>query len=238
LFLSSRHKFEAEFRSLALGMRQVALGALAFVMGGAAVDILLTLGRQPVSQSGQVIIHGAFCWMTWPPLMSRRGGNSNQLAKFPSLGNALQSGPISARITGAVLALIPSIRVKSTPRLRRNSASMSKELGRFLEFSARRCLAFLGPRGPSATVGSLVIDLLKPLEIYLTERLKIAIDECDWLSLKRPFLYGAFNNGAYLANEGLLSDANHRGKVRRYGLPTSSPTRHVRRAHAPERHPT
>ena len=41
----------------------------------------------------------------------------------------------------------------------------------------------------------------KPLETYLTERLKTAIDQCEWLSSKRPFLYGAFRNQAYLANE-------------------------------------
>jgi len=41
----------------------------------------------------------------------------------------------------------------------------------------------------------------KPLETYLTERLKTAIDQCEWLSSKRPFLYGAFRNKAYLANE-------------------------------------
>ena len=45
------------------------------------------------------------------------------------------------------------------------------------------------------------IDLPKPQETYLTERLKVAIDQCDWLSPKGPFLYGAFRNEAYLANE-------------------------------------
>ncbi len=44
-------------------------------------------------------------------------------------------------------------------------------------------------------------DQPKPLETYLTHRLKIAIDQCDWLSTKRPFLYGAFKNQAYLGNE-------------------------------------
>jgi integrase/recombinase XerD len=45
------------------------------------------------------------------------------------------------------------------------------------------------------------IDLPKPQETYLTERLKVAIDQCDWLSPKGPFLYGAFRNEAYLADE-------------------------------------
>jgi len=45
------------------------------------------------------------------------------------------------------------------------------------------------------------IDLPKPLESYLTGRLKTAIDQCEWLSPKRPFFYGAFRNEAYLANE-------------------------------------
>ena len=44
-------------------------------------------------------------------------------------------------------------------------------------------------------------DQPKPLEIYLTDRLKIAIDQCDWLSPKGPFIYGSFRNQAYLANE-------------------------------------
>ena len=44
-------------------------------------------------------------------------------------------------------------------------------------------------------------DQPKPLETYLTDRLKTAIDQCDWLSPKRPFAYGAFRNEAYLANE-------------------------------------
>jgi hypothetical protein len=41
----------------------------------------------------------------------------------------------------------------------------------------------------------------KPLETYLSARLKTAIDQCDWLSPKRPFLYGAFKNSSYLAND-------------------------------------
>lgn len=41
----------------------------------------------------------------------------------------------------------------------------------------------------------------RPMETYLSERLKTAIDRCEWLSSKRPFLYGAFRNDAYLANE-------------------------------------
>jgi integrase/recombinase XerD len=45
------------------------------------------------------------------------------------------------------------------------------------------------------------IDQPKLLETYLTERLKTAIDQSEWLSPKRPFLYGAFRNEAYLPNE-------------------------------------
>jgi integrase/recombinase XerD len=44
-------------------------------------------------------------------------------------------------------------------------------------------------------------DQPKPVETYLTERLKTGIDQCEWLSSKMPFLYGAFRNQAYLANE-------------------------------------
>lgn len=44
-------------------------------------------------------------------------------------------------------------------------------------------------------------DQPKPLETYLTDRVKTAIDQCEWLSTKRPFLFGAFKNQAYLANE-------------------------------------
>jgi integrase/recombinase XerD len=44
-------------------------------------------------------------------------------------------------------------------------------------------------------------DYPKPIEAYLTERLKSAIDQCAWLSPRRPFLYGSFRNQAYLANE-------------------------------------
>jgi integrase/recombinase XerD len=45
------------------------------------------------------------------------------------------------------------------------------------------------------------IDQPRPVETYLTDRLKAAIDQCEWLSSKKPFLYGAFKNQAYLANE-------------------------------------
>ena len=45
------------------------------------------------------------------------------------------------------------------------------------------------------------IDLPKPVEAYLTDRLKTAIDQCPWLSVARPFQYGSFRNDAYLANE-------------------------------------
>jgi integrase len=38
-------------------------------------------------------------------------------------------------------------------------------------------------------------------EVYLTDRLKMAIDQCAWLSPKRPFIWGDFRNPSYLANE-------------------------------------
>jgi len=41
----------------------------------------------------------------------------------------------------------------------------------------------------------------KPLEAYLSDRLKKAIDGCEWLSPKLPFFYGSSKNPAYLANE-------------------------------------
>jgi integrase/recombinase XerD len=41
----------------------------------------------------------------------------------------------------------------------------------------------------------------KPLEAYLADCLKQAIDACDWLSPKLPFFYGSSKNPAYLANE-------------------------------------
>lgn len=41
----------------------------------------------------------------------------------------------------------------------------------------------------------------KPLEAYIPDRLKKAIDTCEWLSPRQPFFYGASRNPAYLANE-------------------------------------
>jgi integrase/recombinase XerD len=41
----------------------------------------------------------------------------------------------------------------------------------------------------------------KPIEAYLPDRMKHAIDACDWLSPKLPFFYGSSRNPAYLANE-------------------------------------
>ena len=41
----------------------------------------------------------------------------------------------------------------------------------------------------------------KPVEAYITDRLKTAIDACEWLSPQRPFFYGESKNPAYLANE-------------------------------------
>jgi integrase len=41
----------------------------------------------------------------------------------------------------------------------------------------------------------------KTVEAYVSDRLKNAIDACDWLSAKLPFFYGSSRNPAYLANE-------------------------------------
>ena len=41
----------------------------------------------------------------------------------------------------------------------------------------------------------------KPIEAYLSDRLKRAIDACEWLSPKLPFYFGSSKNPAYLANE-------------------------------------
>jgi integrase/recombinase XerD len=41
----------------------------------------------------------------------------------------------------------------------------------------------------------------KLLEAYISDRLKHAIDACEWLSPKLPFSYGSSKNPAYLANE-------------------------------------
>jgi integrase len=41
----------------------------------------------------------------------------------------------------------------------------------------------------------------KPIEAYLSGRLKNAIDATEWLSPKLPFHFGASKNPAYLANE-------------------------------------
>jgi len=41
----------------------------------------------------------------------------------------------------------------------------------------------------------------KPIEAYLSDRLKCAIDATEWLSPKLPFHFGASKNPAYLANE-------------------------------------
>ncbi len=39
------------------------------------------------------------------------------------------------------------------------------------------------------------------LEAYISERLKKAIDDCEWLSPAKPFYFGSSKNPAYLANE-------------------------------------
>lgn len=41
----------------------------------------------------------------------------------------------------------------------------------------------------------------KAIEAYLSDRLKQAIDVCEWLSPKLPFYFGSSKNPAYLANE-------------------------------------
>jgi len=41
----------------------------------------------------------------------------------------------------------------------------------------------------------------KPIEAYISDRLKQAIDACEWLSPNLPFFYGSSKNPAYLANE-------------------------------------
>jgi len=41
----------------------------------------------------------------------------------------------------------------------------------------------------------------KPVEAYISDRLKQAIDRCDWLLSRLPFFYGSSRNPAYLANE-------------------------------------
>lgn len=38
-------------------------------------------------------------------------------------------------------------------------------------------------------------------DVYLTDRLKDAIDACDWMSKERPFAWGSFKRPSYLANE-------------------------------------
>jgi integrase len=38
-------------------------------------------------------------------------------------------------------------------------------------------------------------------DVYLTDRLKEAIDTCDWMSKERPFAWGSFKRSSYLANE-------------------------------------
>jgi integrase/recombinase XerD len=41
----------------------------------------------------------------------------------------------------------------------------------------------------------------RAVEAYLSDRLKRAIDACDWLSPKLPFVFGSSTNPAHLANE-------------------------------------
>jgi integrase/recombinase XerD len=44
-------------------------------------------------------------------------------------------------------------------------------------------------------------DQPKLHEVYLTDRLKTAIEECEWLSPEFPFAWGEFENPSYLPNE-------------------------------------
>jgi integrase/recombinase XerD len=45
------------------------------------------------------------------------------------------------------------------------------------------------------------VATLRPIEAYLSDRLKTAIKNCHWLSPGRPFSYGSSKNPAHLANE-------------------------------------
>ena len=44
-------------------------------------------------------------------------------------------------------------------------------------------------------------EVPKLLDAYLTNNLKTTIDNCEWLSSTRPFMWGEFRNPNYLANE-------------------------------------
>ena len=44
-------------------------------------------------------------------------------------------------------------------------------------------------------------EIPKPLEAYISNRLKQAIADCPWLSLKLPFSFGSSKNPTHLANE-------------------------------------
>jgi len=55
---------------------------------------------------------------TLPPLRSRLGVSPSQLTKSCSLGKRLMSVPISARMVCAVMTLMPSMVVRSTPQMR------------------------------------------------------------------------------------------------------------------------
>jgi integrase len=44
-------------------------------------------------------------------------------------------------------------------------------------------------------------EKIKYVEAYLPDRLKVAIDQCEWLSRTLPFAFGTSKNPSYLANE-------------------------------------
>src|SRR5215469_12959595 len=88
----------------------------------------------------------AFWRITFPPVMSLRGTNSSQLLKAPSLGNALRSGPNSDRITWAVMTSMPSMRVRSTPKMRLSSIRRQRRLIFRLVPSFAGALGLLGYR--------------------------------------------------------------------------------------------
>jgi hypothetical protein len=69
--LGSRHEFEAELRSLAFEVGHVAAGALALIIGGAAVDVFYAMAKRKMStferlQSGKMNANPG-----WQPAFSR-----------------------------------------------------------------------------------------------------------------------------------------------------------------------
>jgi integrase len=73
----------------------------------------------------------------------------------------------------------------------------------------------------------------KPLEAYLPDRLKQAIDACDWLSPKLPFFYGSSKNPAHLQTRymnGWMKTLGARCGV--CGLPVAPAQGHLRGSQA------